>query len=129
MTFCYYTAGIATRPLGMHLGNLAYSKQAGSSPLKYCKSTARQESPTQCASDAIHIRPVSNGSFTLEITILDLMSDLAAAAAIFLPMMFNMTGVTGMLAVPLSVFFRFARLVVWPTQPDNIPHVMQLLPS
>ena len=73
-------------PLAMHLSNLAFSKQTGwpfsaESPLKCCKSTARQESPTQSASNKIHIRPVSNGSFAFEITILDLMSDSAAAAA------------------------------------------------
>ena len=70
-------------PLGMHLRNLAYSKQAFPSPLKFlfkwCKSTVRQKSPAQSASDKINIRPVSKGSFGFEITILDLASDLAAA--------------------------------------------------
>ena len=72
-------------PLGMNLRNRACSKQAGpsplKSPLKCCKSTPRQESPAQSASGKIHIRPVSNGSFAFEITIIDLMSDSAAAAA------------------------------------------------
>ena len=147
-------------PLGMGLRNLAYGKQAGpsplNSPLKCCKSTACQESPAQSASGAIHIRPVSNRSFALEITIPDLMSDSAAAAAnfhdlflkgalglrspfltlrqiglrpILLPMMFNMTGVTGVLAVPSSIFFCTARLAIRPTQSPPIQHVMQPLPS
>ena len=106
-------------PLGMRSRNLAYSEQAGPSPLKFpmkwCKSTVRQESPAQSASDKSQIRPVSNGSLGFEITCLILCQ--IPLRSIFLPMMFNMTGVTGALA---GLAFR-------PTQPPHIPHVMQFV--
>ena len=99
-------------PLGMRFRNLAYSEQAcpsqQKSPLKWCKSTVRQESPAQSTSDKVHV------------TFLHLVSD-SAAANFFLPVMFNMTGVTGVLAVSSSIFSCTARLAIRPTQPPHIP--------